>query len=517
MTLNAVATPHTLSALAAKTILDQGGNAVDAAIAAVATQGVVAPETCGIGGDLFALVHAGGWSGPRALNASGRAGSGASVDLVSDHDGTNVPRDHPLAITIPGCVDGLATLSEELGTINLADALAPAIELARGGFEASHEMARAFSMLHPVYGDNPAVSDLYPDGRPVRQGERIRRPALAETLESVAEDGRDGFYLGRAGEDVVVSTEMIITPEDLEESQADWVEPIGVEVAEYQAWTIPPNSQGYLGPAALAIFEMLDPPESPADPLWWHLLIESYRCLAWERDDIVGDPDHAPLPTELLMDRHRLERAASTVSRERAGIWPDRVGTISGTAYLCVADSKGMGVSMIQSNYHGTGSPFGAERSGFLLHDRGAGFSLTRGHPNQVAPGKRPLHTLAPTLWTSGTETRWLLGTRGGAVQPQLVAQIAARAILGDQSLETALAAPRWTVNDFGPGSSARMRVEPGLPATLIQGLNDRGHTVEELEEQQPGWGPVSIIGMPRNARLAGADPRVETSHSLVW
>ena len=517
MTLNAVATPHTLSALAAKTILDHGGNAIDAAIAAVAAQGVVAPETCGIGGDLFALVHTAGWAGPRAMNASGRAGSGASVDLISDHDEANVPRDHPLAVTIPGCVDGLAALSEDLGTISLADALAPAIELARDGFEASHELARAFDMLKSVYRDNPAVSDLYPDGRPVRQGERIRRPALAETLEAVAEQGRDGFYLGRAGEDIVAATGMIITPEDLERNQADWVEPIGVEVAGCEAWTIPPNSQGYLGPAALAVFEMLDPPESPADPLWWHLLIESYRCLAWERDDIVGDPDHAPLPTELFMDRQRLERAASTVSRERAGIWPDRIGTISGTAYLCVADSKGMGVSVIQSNYHGTGSPFGAERSGFLLHDRGAGFSLSRGHPNQLGPGKRPLHTLAPTLWTSGSETRWLLGTRGGAVQPQLVAQIAARTILGDEDLESALTAARWTVSDFGPGSPARVRVEPGLDREILEGLGDRGHAVAQLEELQPGWGPVSIIEMSSDGRRAGADPRVQTSQSLVW
>ena len=516
MTLNAVATPHILSAHAAKAILDQGGNAVDAAIAAVAAQGVVAPETCGIGGDLFALVHISGAARPRALNASGRAGSGASVDLVSDHEGSNVPRDHPLAVTIPGCVDGLATLSEDLGTISLADALAPAIDLARGGFEASRELARAFDMLQPVYKGNPAVSDMYPDDRPIRHGERMRRPDLAETLEAVAEEGRDGFYLGRAGEDIVAATGSIITRGDLERDQADWVEPIGVDVAGCRAWTLPPNSQGYLGPGALAIFEMLDPPETPADPLWWHLLIESYRCLAWERDDIVGDPDHAPLPDNLILDPQRLERAASTVSRDRAGSWPERIGTISGTAYLCVADTRGMGVSVIQSNYHGTGSPFGAERSGFLLHDRGAGFSLTKGHPNQVGPGKRPLHTLAPTLWTSGTEGRWLLGTRGGAVQPQLVAQIAARSILGDQPLEPALAAPRWTVNDFGPGSPARLEVEPGLPEIVLDGLDDRGHAIVELEGVQPGWGPVSIIEMGPTRRAA-ADPRVKTSQSLVW
>lgn len=422
-----------------------------------------------------------------------------------------------MAVTIPGCVDGLVQLSKELGTISLGDALAPAIELARGGFEASYELARAFDMLEDVYGNNPAVSDLYPSGRPVEHGETIRRPALADTLEAVAVGGREGFYLGRPGEDIVESTDGVITTEDLGRNQAEWIDAIGVEVAGHVAWTIPPNSQGYLGPGSLAVFEMLDAPFDPSDPLWWHLLIESYRCLAWERDDIVADPDHAPLPTELLMDPDRLQRAAASVSIERAGVWPDRVGSLSGTAFLCVADSDGMGVSMIQSNYHGTGSPFGARRSGFLLHDRGAGFSLTKGHPNEVAPGKRPLHTLSPTLWTSGDETRWLIGTRGGAVQPQLVAQVAARAILGGQDLETALAAPRWAVSDFGPGSVSALRVEPGISGPVLEDLRSRGHTVTVLEGRQPGWGPVSIIEVRGDSTRAGADPRVATSQSLIW
>lgn len=517
MTLNAVATPHEQSALAAKRILDQGGNAVDAAIAAVAAQGVVAPETCGVGGDLFALIHRPGWDRPTALNASGRAGSGASIDRIPDREGTHFPRDHPMTVTIPGCVDGLVELSGELGSVGLSETLAPAIELARGGFGASYELARAFDMLQDVYRDNPAVSEMYPRGRPVMEGETIRRPALAETLEALATGGRDSFYEGRPGEDIVEATQEVITTEDLRRDQAEWIDAIGVEVAGQVAWTIPPNSQGYLGIGSLAIFEMLDAPADPSDPLWWHLLIESYRCLAWERDDVVADPNHAPLPNRLLMGRQRLERAAASVSRERAGVWPDRIGSLGGTAYLCVADSDGMGVSMIQSNYRGTGSPFGATRSGFLLQDRGSGFSLTRGHPNAVAPGKRPLHTLSPTLWTSGEETSWLLGTRGGAVQPQLVAQFAARSILGDQDLDAALAAPRWTVSDFGPGSQPALRVEPGISEDVISDLRGRGHTVALMDAPQPGWGPVSVIHIDGDVKQAGADPRVATSRALVW
>lgn len=516
MTGRAVATPHNESSHAARLLLDAGGNAVDAAIAAIAVQGVVAPETCGVGGDLFALVHQPGWDRPRAINASGRAGSRAQPELIDDPSG-HVPRDHPLAVTIPGCVDGLVALSEELGKVSLADSLAPAVTLATEGFEASGEMAMALSSQQAVYKDNPAVADLYPKGRPIEPGQRLTRINLARTLQDLAEGGREAFYLGSPGEDIIQAVGGIITRDDMERSQASWVDPIGIEVGGHMAWTIPPNSQGYLGPGTLAVFEMLEPPEDPANPLWWHLLIESYRCLAWERNDVVADADHTPLPPGLLLDRERLERAAVSVSVDRAGVWPHRMGQDSGTAYLCVADEEGLSVSLIQSNYHGTGSPFGAARSGFLLHDRGAGFGLTAGHPNQLGPRKKPLHTLSPTLWTEGVEPRWLLGTRGGAVQPQLVAQVAARAILGREDPKTALAAPRWTISEFGPGSKPRVRVEPGLTDAVTSDLEGRGHEIEQVDSLQPGWGPVSLIEVEGDSRRAAADPRVRTSQSLVW
>lgn len=439
------------------------------------------------------------------------------MDAVGETEDSHVPRNHPLAVTVPGCIDGLVTLSAELGRLELAETLAPAIEIAEKGFEVSRDLASAFAQLAPVYRANPAVADLFPGGRPVAAGNRVTRVALAAALRGIAEGGREAFYLGHPGEDIVNAVGGLITPKDLEENQAIWVDPIGVPVAGLVAWTTPPNSQGYLGPGALAVFEMLEPPPDPGDPLWWHLLIESYRCLSWERSDIVSDPDHMPLPADLLLDQERLHRAASTVSAEWAGIWPDRIGEVAGTAYLCVVDSQGLAVSLIQSNYHGTGSPFGAARSGFLLHDRGAGFSLTRGHPNEVQPGKRPLHTLSPTLWTFEESPRWLLGTRGGAVQPQLIAQVAARTIMGSEGLDSGLAAPRWTISDFGPGSGPHLKLEPGVPRSVLAGLRDRGHVFEELDELQPGWGPVSIIEINGGSRRAAADARVETSASMTW
>ncbi|MGB7859597.1 MAG: gamma-glutamyltransferase [Acidimicrobiia bacterium] len=516
MSQAAVVTPHHLSASAAEHILRSGGNAVDAAIAAVAAQGVVAPETSGVGGDLFALIHRPGWERPRTLNSSGRAGSNADPEKLRAAGHTEIPWNHPLGVTIPGCVDGLETLSNDLGALNLSEALQPAITFALDGFEVTLEQAGAFARQAPLYSSNPAVADFYPDGHVVDQGDVVSRHDLARTLQAVADGGRSAFYEGDIGQDIVAASQGNITLEDLRRPVAEWIEPVGVEIGDLNAWTTPPNSQGYLGPATLAVFEMLDPPEDVEDPLWWHLLIESYRCLAWERDDVVADPDHAPLGAELLIDRSRLERAASSVSPNQTGVWP-RMGPASGTAYLCVADHSGMAVSIIQSNYRGTGSPYGADRSGFLLQDRGLGFTLTPGHPNELLPGKRPLHTLSPTLWTEQAEPRWILGTRGGAVQPQLIAQVAARSVLGNQEIDVAQAAPRWTVTDFGPFSDASFALEPGASPTLIEVLQDKGHRIDLLEDPQPGWGPLSIIGIDGDRRIAASDPRVDTTTALIF
>jgi gamma-glutamyltranspeptidase/glutathione hydrolase len=514
---NAVATPHHQSAEAGRQIIHQGGNAVDAAVAAVAAQGVVAPETCGVGGDLFALVHAPGWEKPKTLNSSGRSGSGSSAEALRDASALDVPEDHPAAVTIPGCVDGMIALVSELGTMEMAQVLGPAIALAADGFEVSTEQASAFARQAGRYRDNPAVSSFYSSGRPVERGDLVKRTELAETLQAVATGDRDAFYLGRPGEDITAAVDGMITMEDLEKVQANWIEPIGVDVAGLTAWTIPPNSQGYLGPGTLAVFEMLGAPDDPTDPDWWHLLIESYRCLAWERDDLVSDPATAALPAHLLFDRERLARAAESVDVDRTGIWPVPMGFPVSTAYLCTADSDGMAVSIIQSNYRGTGSPFGAARSGFLLQDRGMGFSLMPGHPNELAPGKRPLHTLSPTLWTDGDQPRWALGTRGGAVQPQLIAQLGARAILGGTALDQAQDAPRWTISEFGPGSASQLALEPGVPDAIVQDLRTRGHNLTVLDRLQPGWGPISVIELDGSERHVAADPRVDTTSALVF
>ncbi len=409
-------TPHHLATDAAIRMLDSGGNAVDAAIAANAVLGVVAPDTCGPGGDLFALVHEPGTPTPGALNASGRAGSGVDAARMRGRGFTTMPLRSPETVTIPGCVDGWEALLSRYGTRSLAEVLASAIALATDGFEVSTELANTLAYIGALIGSEAPARSLYPDEAPPRQGDVISRPDLATTLAEIAEGGRQAFYQGRAGTGITTATDGQITAADLALTQADWVTPIGVPLHGLQAWTMPPNSQGYLTLAALWLAETAGLGSGIGDPSTHHGLIEAYRAVAWERDDLVADPTTAPLPPDRLLDPQRLKRRVAVIDDRRVADWPAPSPAPGGTAYLCTRDRWGMGVSLIQSNFHGIGAGLGAGDTGVFLHNRGAGFNLIPGHPNELTPGRRPLHTLSPTLWTDGSDLRLLLGTRGDAI-----------------------------------------------------------------------------------------------------
>ncbi len=504
-------TPHALATAAAIEVVADGGNAADAAVAANAVQGVVAPETCGIGGDLFALVWRPGDSWPRALNASGRAGSRVSAARLRASGHTEVPRHGAASVTVPGCVDGWEEVLTAAGTRPLARVLAPAIDAA-AGFPASPELCTALTSLRDELAGVPAAAALYPGGAPPAPGQVLARPGLARTLDAIAADGRGAFYGGPAGEGIVAATGGEITTEDLARRQADWVEPLGADVWGLQAWTIPPNSQGWLTLAAAWLLARLDPPADPADPAWVHAQVEAYRAVAWERDDLVADPDRLATPPADLVDPDRLEARLADISPDRPASWPATAPAPGGTAYLCVVDADGMAVSLIQSNFHGIGSRRGAGESGVLLHNRGAGFTLDPGHPNELAPGRRPLHTLSPTLWTRAGALDLVLGTRGGDQQPQYLLQAAAaRYGLGDAP-GAAQQRPRWSML-LAPGAPSRLQVEKRMAAAVVAGLRARGHPVEVAGPWMGGWGPVSAIAVDGDGTKTGAaDPRVSTA-----
>jgi len=507
--------PHHLASAAALEVMAAGGSAADGAVAADAVLGVVLPDTCGPGGDLFALLHAPGDAAPRALNASGRAGSGVTAADLRARGLDTIPMRSPWSITVPGCVDGWEALLTEAGRLTLAEVLAPALALAEDGFPASAELAASLHRTANLLGARDSAAPLLPDGRPPAPGTLLHRPLLARTLRELAGGGRDAFYLGAVGEGIVAASEGSIRREDLAVRQAEWVEPIGVDVFGRRVWTIPPNSQGYLTAAALWIFAELDPPADPTDPAYHHALVEAYRSVAWERDDLVADPGTAPLPPERLLDPERLRPRAVAVDPTRAGRWPAPSPAPGGTAYLCVRDGAGLGVSLIQSNFWGIGSGRSAGATGVWLQNRGAGFTLRPGHPNELLPGRRPLHTLSPTLWTENGRLALLLGTRGGHYQPQLLAQVAAHLHHARLDASTAQALPRWVLDELGPGVPSRLDYEDRLPDRVVAGLAATGHELTAAGPWQPGWGPVALIGIDDTVTGA-ADPRVSTAAALA-
>lgn len=506
--------PHHMASQAGIDIMAKGGNAVDASIAINAVLGVVAPDTCGPGGDLFALVHKPGMVAPRTLNASGRAGSGISAHDLRDMGHGEIPLQSRWSITVPGCVDGWHSLSEELGNLTVAECLAPAIDIARTGFPVSVELAEALVRIQDLIADQASAAPLYPNGEPAASGSSITRERLAETLEAVASGGRHAFFEGDVARGIVEASGGAITPDDLAVNQAEWIVPASIDIFGRTAWTIPPNSQGYLTLATLWIFEHLDAPTDPGDPLYQHLLIESYRSVAWERAQYVSDPATAPLTSEELLNPNRLAQIAATVSADSAGRWPRPRRAPSGTAFMAASDTEGMAVSFIQSNYWGIGSGLSAGGTGVFLQNRGAGFNLIQGHPNEYTPGRRPMHTLAPTLWTRDGSLELVLGTRGGDQQPQYLAQFGAHHFHAGLCTDDSQLLPRWSMNQPEPGTDSSLTVEPRFSTPTVAGLHERGHSVSDGPAWNAGFGPISAINVARDNK-ASADPRVSTSAAL--
>ncbi len=506
-------TPHHDATRAALRVMDSGGTAADAVIAANAVLGMVLPSTCGIGGDLFALVHRPGMARPEVLNASGRGGSGLSAAKLRDAGHTRMPTYGAQTISVPGCVDGWEALQRRHGRLELRDVLADAIDLGESGFEVSVEFAESLERLAESLRGQQSAEPLYPNGTPPAPGAILVRHDLASTLSGIADHGRTAFYEGETAAAVALATEGTLTPDDLAANTSDWVEPIGIDVFGLSGWTVPPNSQGYITLAAAWVFEQLGPPADPTDPAFHHALIEAYRAFAWERNDTVADPSHAPWDLAEYLSPKRLEQRLKSLSPDAVTQWPEPTAGPAGTAFFCAVDADGMAVSCIQSNYFGIGSRISAGTTGVFLHNRAAGFSVIEGHPNEARPGKRPLHTLSPMLWTRGNQPALILGTRGGDQQPQYLLQVAASTLYAENDPASAQAQPRWSIGKGADGKGSVVFVESRMMEQVITGLGAAGHSVAPGPPLTPGWGPVSVIAVDVDGiRTGAADPRVSTA-----
>lgn len=502
-----------LASVAGVVLLQAGGSAVDAAVACSAVLAVTTQHMCGMGGDLFALVHDG--SGPpAALAAVGTAGSGADAAAMRAEGLTEMPfRDDVRSATVPGCVDGWLALHERFGRRPLAEVLAPARRYAAEGFPASPLLARSVGQVAEVPG---ADDYLRPGG--LRTGDRVQRPLVAEALHAISDGGRDAFYGGAFGAGLVELGDGLFTPDDLARSLARWEAPLLLRAWDHDLWTVPAPSQGYLNLLGAGIADGLALPDDPDDPRWAHLLSEAARTAGHDRPEVLFDgADLSPLlePDELA---HR--RAAIDPAHRASPPVPDAAG---GTIYLCAVDGDGMGVSLIQSNAAGWGCHHVVPGTGIFLHNRGIGFSLEEGHRAELAPGRRPPHTLAPALVTRPDGSlASVLGTMGGDMQPQVVLQLLARLLRNGQSPGRAISAPRWTLGDGGfstwggDGPQVTM-LEATAPRSWEDGLTALGHRVAH---HGPGAnvGHAHAIVRHADGGLAGAaDPRALTGAAIGW
>ncbi|MAT06026.1 MAG: gamma-glutamyltranspeptidase [Acidimicrobiaceae bacterium] len=508
-TRHLVASADQLATGAGDRIFAAGGNAVDAAIATNAAIAVTGPHLCGMGGDLFALVHDG--DTVHALNSSGRAGSGADADAVRADGHATMPFHHDIrTVTVPGCVDGWLALHERFGSLPLADVLAPAIDLAEQGFPASPLLVGSTARL-----DGPAREQLDELAtQATRTGALVRRPGAARTLRSIVGQGRDGFYGGEFASGLLALGDGWFAPDDLTTPSADWVEPLSAAMFGVDVHTIGPNSQGYLTLAGGIAAEPLELPD-PNDERWAHLLIEAAKIAGYDRTDVL----HEHADGRALLDAVRARRHLLDTDRASTYHGPATAGD---TTYLCTAEVDGLAVSLIQSNASGFGCWLAEPNTGINLHNRGLGFSLEPGHPAELGPRRRPPHTLSPALATRGGDLVSVFGTMGGDAQPQILLQVAARLFLHGQSPAEAINSARWALAGPETGfdtwsdlDGQVVEVEGHAPDGWEPGLLARGHQVRRLPDYDSGFGHAHAIVRDDRGLSGAADPRCRISAAL--
>lgn len=499
------ATSHPLASQIAIDILKQGGNAVDAAIAANAALGLMEPTGNGIGGDLFAIIWDPKTQKLHGLNASGRAPLGQSLDELKARIGNvpEIPNWGSVSVTVPGTVDGWFEMQGRFGSMAMSDILAPAINYAREGFPVTETIAyylnlsgQGFERLFAagIVEEIDNFRAVYkPDGTMPVEGELFKNPQLANTLEMIGKEGRDVFYKGAIADKIDAYFKRIGGPlrkADFAAHKSDWVTPESVNYRGYDVHELPPNGQGIAALQMLNILEGFDLKSMgplSADAL--HVMVEAKKLAFEDRARFYADPDFygADIAPLLSKDYATQRRAKISMGQALKEVDHGDPKLIEGdTIYMTVADKDGMMVSLIQSNYRGMGSGLMPDGLGFMFQDRGAQFSLSADHPNAYAPGKRPFHTIIPAFLTKDGQPLMSFGLMGGAMQPQGHAQIIVNMVDFDMGVQAAgdlarfhhkgSTEPTWLgkMSDGGV-----LELESGVAPQVVDELEQRGHKVE--------------------------------------
>lgn len=499
------ATSHPLATLAALDALKAGGTAVDAAIAASATLAVVEPQSTGIGGDCFTIL----WrekDGLRGLNGSGR--SPAKLDAEALIGGAPLADTSALTCTVPGAVDAWDMLMRDYGKLGFERAFKPAIRHAEEGFLVTPRVAFDWSgEVDRLEKSAGSRAQLLFGGKAPSEGDLVRLPQLAKTLKAIAKHGRDAFYEGEVADDIVKTLNALgsaMSVEDLARHKGQWVEPItsnygGLDVAE-----IPPNGHGVTALIIMNILKRLkDRGGEAVSAKRYHLLLEAARLAYAVRDAFVADPEKADVPISHLLSDKLADELASRIDpkKRRNELGPIPRPRTSDTIYLTVVDGDGLACSFINSVYFSFGSAITTKKTGIWLQNRGLGFSLERGHPNVIAPGKRPLHTIIPGMALRNGKPEISFGVMGGAYQP--VGHATAITNMLDYGLDSqaALDAPRVFFDATG------LSLERGVPETVKRDLEAMGHVCQWAEEPF-GGGQIIAIDRKTGVLRGGSDPR---------
>ena len=506
-----IATSQPLASAAGLDVLRHGGNAIDAAVTAAAVLAVVEPTMTGVGGDVFAIVYDAKSQTLRGLNSSGRAGSGADADALLASGVTEMPSEGARAVTVPGAVAGWAELLERHGTIGLKDALAPAIAYARDGFPVAEIVADQWERAVDVVSGDPAAAAVFlPNGRAPVHGAIFRNPDLARTLELIGGDGRDVIYKGPVGAAIVAAVRQrggFLTEADLASHVANWVEPIRTNYRGYDVCEMPPNTQGFVALEMLNILEGFDIASMGHNSAeYLHLLVEAKGIAFADRAAYLADPAHVSQTVlDALISKDYAAARRSEINPRRAAAHPSP-GSFDGrdhgdTVYLAAADGQGNAISFINSLFGSFGSGVVAPGTGVVLHNRGSGFTLRRNHPNRLAPGKRPLHTLVPGFIMKDGKPLMPFGVMGGDNQAQAHAQVVVNLVDFGMNVQDAGDAARVRHGEEG------LAVESAIGERVRAALRERGHQLIEGRGLMGGYQAV-MIDPGTGVLMGGSDPR---------